>query len=104
MQLCWQYKTPLSFENKTVLVMGIENSGGDMAVELGRIAKQVYLSTRRGTWVFNRVGSNGIPLDMTMKTPLYSLASKYCPWLANLVMERQMNSIDSSLNIEHLSS
>ena len=37
----WQYKTPQGFEDKTVLVVGVGNSGGDMAVELGRIAKQV---------------------------------------------------------------
>jgi dimethylaniline monooxygenase (N-oxide forming) len=37
----WQYKTPNGFEDKTVLVIGIGNSGGDMVVELGRIAKQV---------------------------------------------------------------
>jgi dimethylaniline monooxygenase (N-oxide forming) len=39
----WQYKAPFGFEDKTVLVVGIGNSGGDMAVELGRIAKQVFM-------------------------------------------------------------
>jgi dimethylaniline monooxygenase (N-oxide forming) len=37
----WQYKTPQGFEDKTVLVIGVGNSGGDMVVELGRAAKQV---------------------------------------------------------------
>lgn len=37
----WQYKTPHGFEDKTVLVVGIGNSGADMVVELGRFAKQV---------------------------------------------------------------
>lgn len=37
----WQYKTSRGFEDKTVLVVGIGNSGGDMIVELGRTAKQV---------------------------------------------------------------
>ena len=37
----WQYKSSQGFEDKTVLVIGIGNSGGDMIVELGRIAKQV---------------------------------------------------------------
>lgn len=27
-------------------------------------SSQVYLSTRRGAWVLNRVGDNGVPLDM----------------------------------------
>ena len=32
-------------------------------MELSRIAKQVYLVSRRGTWVLNRVFDYGMPLD-----------------------------------------
>ena len=39
----WEYKTPHDFEDKTVLVVGIGSSAGDIAAELGRIAKQVLL-------------------------------------------------------------
>ncbi|XP_077987004.1 flavin-containing monooxygenase 5-like [Glandiceps talaboti] len=56
------YKVPKGYENKRILVIGIGNSGGDAAVELARVGSQVFLSTRRGTWVFNRVGDNGFPL------------------------------------------
>ena len=31
----------IGYENKRVVVVGIGNSGGDVAVELGRISKQV---------------------------------------------------------------
>ncbi|XP_026200863.1 dimethylaniline monooxygenase [N-oxide-forming] 5 isoform X4 [Anabas testudineus] len=58
------YKTPEEWRNKKVVVIGIGNSGGDLAVELSRVAKQVYLSTRRGAWILNRVGDNGLPLDL----------------------------------------
>ena len=37
------YKSHVGYENKRVVVIGIGNSGGDVAVELGRIAKQVSL-------------------------------------------------------------
>jgi cation diffusion facilitator CzcD-associated flavoprotein CzcO len=37
----WQYKTHRDFEDKTILIVGLGNSAGDMAVELGRLAKQV---------------------------------------------------------------
>ena len=37
----WQYKNPKGFEDKTVLVVGVGNSGGDMVVDLARTAKQV---------------------------------------------------------------
>lgn len=57
------YKDYRGFENKRVVVVGIGNSGGDIAVELSRIASKVYLSTRSGTWVMNRVGIGGFPMD-----------------------------------------
>ncbi|XP_070687769.1 flavin-containing monooxygenase 5-like [Pempheris klunzingeri] len=58
------YKTPEEWRNKKVVVIGIGNSGGDIAVELSRVTKQVYLSTRRGAWIQNRVSDNGLPRDM----------------------------------------
>ena len=58
------YKRPQGFDDKNVVVVGIGNSGGDASVELSAVAKQVYLSTRRGSWILFRVGPFGIPFDM----------------------------------------
>ncbi|XP_041791022.1 flavin-containing monooxygenase 5-like [Chelmon rostratus] len=58
------YKTPEEWRNKKAVVIGIGNSGGDISVELSRVTKQVYLSTRRGAWILNRVADNGLPLDL----------------------------------------
>ncbi|XP_067453564.1 flavin-containing monooxygenase 5-like [Thunnus thynnus] len=58
------YKTPEEWRNKKAVVIGIGNSGGDIAVELSRVTKQLYLSTRRGAWILNRVGDNGLPIDL----------------------------------------
>ncbi|XP_078417716.1 flavin-containing monooxygenase 5-like isoform X1 [Cetorhinus maximus] len=59
-----EYKGPLMFEGKRVVIIGIGNSGGDLAVEISRHAKQVFLSTRRGAWIVNRVGYRGLPGDV----------------------------------------
>ncbi|XP_064615988.1 flavin-containing monooxygenase 5-like [Liolophura sinensis] len=59
------YKDMKGYENKRIVIIGIGNSGGDMAVELSRVSK-VFLSTRRGAWVLNRVGDKGIPADMNV--------------------------------------
>ncbi|KAM8931077.1 flavin-containing monooxygenase 5-like [Pelodytes ibericus] len=61
-----EYKNPLPFQDKKIIVIGIGNSGGDLAVELSSVAKQVYLSTRRGAWVINRVSDEGYPLDVAL--------------------------------------
>lgn len=52
---------------------------------------KVYLSTRRGSWVFNRVGINGWPADLILITELTRLAIKYVPQLVNWVAERELN-------------
>jgi dimethylaniline monooxygenase (N-oxide forming) len=36
------YRHPAGFEDKKVLIIGIGNSGGDMAVELSRVASKVH--------------------------------------------------------------
>ncbi|KHN82777.1 Dimethylaniline monooxygenase [N-oxide-forming] 5 [Toxocara canis] len=58
------YKDPLRFDDKRVIVVGIGNSGGDIAVELSKIAKKVYLATRTGSWVMNRIWRDGEPADL----------------------------------------
>ncbi|KAM4641596.1 flavin-containing monooxygenase 5-like [Discoglossus pictus] len=60
------YKNALPFQDMRVIVIGIGNSGGDLAVELSSVAKQVFLSTRRGAWVINRVSDEGFPLDVVL--------------------------------------
>ncbi|KAH9372469.1 hypothetical protein HPB48_011319 [Haemaphysalis longicornis] len=62
------YRKPSPFEDRRVLVIGMGNSGGDMAVELSYVCSQVYLSTRRGTWMAPRLAPDGRPMDVTMCT------------------------------------
>lgn len=57
------YKKPVDFVGKRVVVVGIGNSGGDVAVELSMVNSKVWLSTRRGAWVVHRVGPFGKPFD-----------------------------------------
>ncbi|XP_033728016.1 dimethylaniline monooxygenase [N-oxide-forming] 5-like [Pecten maximus] len=73
-----EYKTSIQYENKRVVVVGIGNSGGDIAVELSRVTSQAYLSTRRGSWVLHRVGRNGLPIDFT-HSRLVVWANSLCP-------------------------
>ncbi|XP_072018168.1 dimethylaniline monooxygenase [N-oxide-forming] 2-like [Amphiura filiformis] len=58
------YKRPIGYDDKRVLVVGIGNSACDVAVELARIAEKVYLSTRGGSWILSRLQEGGLPLDV----------------------------------------
>ncbi|KAK3738349.1 hypothetical protein QZH41_014331, partial [Actinostola sp. cb2023] len=78
------YKNQKDFENKTVLVIGLGNSAADIAVDLSRSAKQVYISTRSGALLNSRLVA-GIPFDCL----LYSRAFNSMPgWLGQLLINR----------------
>ncbi|XP_075616416.1 flavin-containing monooxygenase 3 isoform X2 [Balearica regulorum gibbericeps] len=73
-----EYKEPEKFRGKKVLVIGLGNSGCDIAVELSTVASQVYLSSRSGSWVMSRVWDNGYPWDMLVIT-------RFRTWLRNML-------------------
>jgi len=56
------YRTAAPFEGQRVLVVGIGNSGVDIAVDVCRHASRVCLSTRRGAWLMPKY-IMGIPTD-----------------------------------------
>ncbi|XP_045334836.1 flavin-containing monooxygenase 5 [Leopardus geoffroyi] len=86
------YKNPESFTGKRVIVIGIGNSGGDLAVEISHTAKQVFLSTRRGSWILNRVADYGYPLDVLVSSRFKHFLLKICGQsLANHFLEKKMN-------------
>ncbi|RUS85908.1 hypothetical protein EGW08_006311 [Elysia chlorotica] len=101
------YRVPSGYEDKRVLIVGIGNSGGDCAVELSRVAKQVYLSTRRGSWVLNRVGDNGLPIDLTftrrpalyLKNHLPSLSNVFAEFMLNKRFNHELYSLKPSYNV-----
>ncbi|KAF8789862.1 flavin-containing monooxygenase 5-like [Argiope bruennichi] len=68
------------FKELNVLVVGIGNSGVDAAVELSNVAKQVYLSTRRGTWIFTRSGPFGLPYDALVSNRFLTFIYKLLGW------------------------
>ncbi|XP_055275630.1 putative dimethylaniline monooxygenase [N-oxide-forming] 6 isoform X2 [Moschus berezovskii] len=68
------YKGPEVYKGKRVLVIGLGNSGCDIAVELSRLVTQVIISTRSGSWVMSRVWDDGYPWDMLTlrKEPVFN--------------------------------
>lgn len=87
------YKNPDEFTDKRVIVIGIGNSGGDLAVEISHTAKQVFLSTRRGAWILNRVGDNGYPGDIVFSTRFNMILKLlFSTAMTNSWIENQVNS------------
>nr|XP_025036911.1 dimethylaniline monooxygenase [N-oxide-forming] 3-like isoform X2 [Pelodiscus sinensis] len=87
------YKEPEQFKGKRVLVIGLGNSGSDIAVELSHIASQVYLSSRSGSWVMSRVWDDGYPWDMLVVTRFETFLRDVLPSsLSDWLYVRRMNS------------
>uniref|UniRef100_A0A3Q3IZK1 Flavin-containing monooxygenase n=1 Tax=Monopterus albus TaxID=43700 RepID=A0A3Q3IZK1_MONAL len=75
----WDYKGPEDMHGKRVVVIGIGNSGSDIAVEGSKVAEQVYLSTRRGAWIVTQVSDNGLPLDINYNTRFVHILFQLLP-------------------------
>uniref|UniRef100_A0A7N8XYL3 Flavin-containing monooxygenase n=1 Tax=Mastacembelus armatus TaxID=205130 RepID=A0A7N8XYL3_9TELE len=90
----WDYKGPEDMYGKRVVVIGIGNSGGDIAVEGSRVAEQVYMSTRRGAWVVRQVVDNGLPLDMKYNTRIVHILFQLLPInFFNWMVEKRLNTM-----------
>uniref|UniRef100_UPI0037E8FF3D dimethylaniline monooxygenase [N-oxide-forming] 2-like n=1 Tax=Semicossyphus pulcher TaxID=241346 RepID=UPI0037E8FF3D len=88
----WEYKDADACRGKRVVVVGIGNSAGDIAVEVSRSAKKTFLSTRHGAWVISKMSSSGLPLDMTAITRLNNILMRLLPkTLLNWAVERSLN-------------
>lgn len=71
------YRTPEGFAGQRVLVVGMGNSGCDIACDLARVADRTLLSTRRGAHVLPKY-LFGIPLDTVCPETIW----RYTPmWL-----------------------
>ncbi|XP_067388519.1 flavin-containing monooxygenase 3-like isoform X2 [Emydura macquarii macquarii] len=87
-----EYKEPEQFKGKRVLVIGLGNSGSDIAVELSHTASQVYLSSRSGSWVMSRVWDNGYPWDMLIVTRFETFLNNTLPTsVSDWLYVRKMN-------------
>ncbi|NXV63356.1 FMO1 monooxygenase, partial [Molothrus ater] len=101
-----QYKHPDVFQGKRVLVVGMGNSGVDIAVEASRVAAKVTISTTRGAWLLSRVFEHGYPWDMILNTRLMSLIKTSLPgplswWLINYKVNQWFNHENYGLQPEN---
>ncbi|KAJ8319576.1 hypothetical protein KUTeg_002870 [Tegillarca granosa] len=93
-----EYKIVQDFAGKRVLVVGIGNSGGDVAVDAAHVASQVFISTRRGRWVVPRLVEKGYPIDMSTSTRFNIFMFNMLPGLGkSLATKRFNNKIDHKL-------
>ncbi|KAI0212789.1 Dimethylaniline monooxygenase [N-oxide-forming] 2 [Lamellibrachia satsuma] len=51
------------YDGKRVLVIGMGNSGSDVAIDASRTASKVFLVTRKGEWFTSRFNDVGLPFD-----------------------------------------
>lgn len=89
------YKNQYGYDDQTVVVVGVGNSGVDVAVELSHVAKQVYLVTRRGTWVLYRNLDHSVPFDLPLNSRwtqmlFHAVPSGMAAWYIQRCFERRL--------------
>ncbi|XP_054646448.1 flavin-containing monooxygenase 5-like [Dunckerocampus dactyliophorus] len=89
----WEYRNTDGLQGKRVVVIGIGSSGGDIAVDISRVAEKVYLSTRSGAWVVSRVGSRGLPVDMLGTSRMNATLQRLFPSWSSRMVEKKVNSV-----------
>lgn len=100
-----EYKSPELFKDKSVLVVGMGNSGVDIAVEASHTAKKVMISTSRGALVISRVFDNGYPWDMVFLTRFMNIVRNFLPgriagWLVSHRVNQWFNHKNYGINPE----
>ncbi|KAM3915678.1 dimethylaniline monooxygenase [N-oxide-forming] 2-like [Leptodactylus fuscus] len=93
---CREYKRPIGFDEKRILIIGMGNTGVDIATELCTKASQVYLSSRQGVWVFQRIAKGGLPFDLGFIRRYYNwinniMAPAVSRWMLKKFMNDQFN-------------
>ncbi|KAL7984728.1 hypothetical protein Chor_003298 [Crotalus horridus] len=88
----WAYKNSEKYQDQRILIVGLGNSGVEIAIDLSHITKQVFLSTRTGAWVVNRVSDGGYPFDVVHFTRFKNLLFHKLPVvLINQWGEKKLN-------------
>ncbi|XP_060597652.1 flavin-containing monooxygenase 5-like isoform X2 [Ruditapes philippinarum] len=85
------YKDARGFDDKNVVVVGIGNSAIDAACDISHVSRQVYVSSRNGSWILGRLSKYGQPIDMTMISRFMYTLLTFFPSLLNKLMMKQCN-------------
>lgn len=87
------YRTNEGYEGKNVLVVGFGNSAVDIACDTSRVARQVFLSTRRGAHVIPKY-LRGLPVD-ELVTPNNS---RLPFWFTRMMIMRLLKQAQGSMS------
>ncbi|XP_041646429.1 flavin-containing monooxygenase 5-like [Cheilinus undulatus] len=87
------YRSAEGLWGKRVVVVGIGSSGGDIAVDISRVAERVYLCSRSGAWVVSRVGERGLPVDMVGVSRMDVMLQSLFPSWSARTLENKVNKV-----------
>uniref|UniRef100_A0A915DGP9 Flavin-containing monooxygenase n=1 Tax=Ditylenchus dipsaci TaxID=166011 RepID=A0A915DGP9_9BILA len=89
------YKNSTTYLNKTVVIVGFGNSAVDIACDLAPVAKQVYITSRRSTWLLDQLDSKK-PWDLAFNRK--KSCSEICEELFVECKADKISNSDSSAN------
>ncbi|KAJ3107724.1 hypothetical protein HDU97_003394 [Phlyctochytrium planicorne] len=88
------YRVPYPYKDSRVLIVGVGNSGMDLAAELSYHARQVIISTRSGTWVMPRFTLFGLPTDHLSSRAASAIPRPILSFAVETLMKLQNGSLE----------
>lgn len=93
------YRTPEPFKDKTVVVVGLGSSTGDVVPNIAKVARKIYISHRRGAIPAKRV-RNGTPAELGItwrRRQISQFMSKHFPGLSRRMADLAMKYLVKSM-------
>lgn len=89
-----KYRTNEPFRDKNVLIVGLGPSASDAAGDLTDVARNVYLSHRRGTWITTRTVRGGVLFENVLfKRYLMAIFKRVPRWVVSIFAAFNLKSI-----------
>ena len=101
-----EIKSVDGFKNKVVLLVGFGNSAIQLACDLAPIAKEIHVSTRRGSWLLPTLDSSSEPWDISYNSRLHYYGRKVIPkyfrnWLWEIRANENFDHVSAGIQPDH---
>uniref|UniRef100_A0A914NZ12 Flavin-containing monooxygenase n=1 Tax=Panagrolaimus davidi TaxID=227884 RepID=A0A914NZ12_9BILA len=100
------FKSSDGYKDKTVVLVGFGNSAVQCACDLVPIAKKVYISTRRGSWLYPATTTTNEPWDISHNSRIHYFGRKFIPkyirnWLWEISINERFDHVSAGIEPDH---
>ena len=101
-----EIKNVSGFKDKIVVLIGFGNSAVQLASDLAPIAKEIHISTRRGSWLLPTLDDSSEPWDISYNSRLHYYGRQLIPkyfrnWLWEIRANEKLDHVSAGIQPDH---